>query len=157
MTVQEARLGQALGAPTALQEASPDYEAITDMDPSLRVFLVGFEEVIQRFLQWPKGLNEAEYQFVGPLGLEKSRIHMHLAALQNNRRAWDLIVREGPNGKRSFFLDKDHMRVFAAFCHTVKTERSRKPEGKISLPDMIQKTRKALGSSPLKELLHDLP
>lgn len=132
------------------QEPQPNYETVTDS--GLRRFLENTEAVIQRYQEWPIRLADVPHRFSHVVGLERYYMNGLLQTIRK-KEVIDVIVEK--LGKRSsYLLDQNGARAFLVLCYIIAHKAM--PVGRqLSLENAVAETKKALGSCPLRELLHD--
>lgn len=148
---QEARGGQVfdLPDPTRPQEPRSNYETVAD--PRLQRFLREAEETIQGYQEWPIRTTDVPHRFSHVVGLEKYYLNRLLQTVRK-KEVIDVIV-ENSAGRNSYLLNQDGVRVFLALCKVI--QRAMLVGRGLSLENAVAETKKALGSHPLKDLLHD--
>lgn len=137
-----------------LLEPTRSYDLVSN--PNLRAYLEQCEEDIQGWSTWPVRSSRVPRIFERAIGFDPN-VWVVLDILRN-RGVIEFTAKAGEE-KTFYYLDQDNLRAFFAFWWTLRQDiRLGKPlrlRSFVELERRVQKTQEALGSDPLRELLHN--
>lgn len=122
-------------------------------DENLRNHMGRIEEEIKRH-EWPMRSNLVVPLFSHVFGLDEYDVRRIVQAVRK-RAVMEFIRKEFQDGFFSYFFAEDHVRALGALCWVIQTEPLQRGRVIISLDDVAQKAKEALGNHPLRDLICD--